>query len=76
MKQTKKREEISRRLREAVLNSGMTYLQIGQQVGTPTNVIASYMGKDRRLPSLGIFGALCRALGVSADEVLGVGEGK
>lgn len=76
MKQTKKREEISRRLREAVLNSGMTYLQIGQQVGTPTNVIASYMGKSRRLPSLETFGALCRALGVSADEVLGVGEGK
>lgn len=48
------------------------YFTIAHRVGVPTNVIASYMGKNPRLPSLETLAVLCRELHASADEVMGL----
>ena len=64
------RPQISRRLQQAILDSGMTYRQIALEVGTPTDVIASYMKRVPRMPLVETLAVLCPVLGVSADWVV------
>lgn len=77
---SKKDSAVRARLVEGVQNmirdSGLTYFTIAHRVGVPTNVIASYMGKNSRLPSLETLAVLCRELHASADEVMGLREGR
>lgn len=69
------RAQIIQRLQQAILDSGMTYHQIAEKLGTNTNVIASYMKREPRMPSVETLAALLPVLGISADwVVLGKGE--
>lgn len=69
-KGTPLREQIIRRVQQAILDSGMTYKQIAEKSGLSALVIASYMMRDPRLPSVETLAQLLPVLGVSADEIL------
>lgn len=66
------RDEVHQRLKTAILNSGMTYREIMQKAGLHINSVSKYMGKDKVMPSAESLGKICRVLGASADEILGL----
>ena len=66
------RDEIHRRLEAAILGSGLTYRQIRTRAGLHINAVSGYMSKEKRMPSVEALGKLCKVLGVSADQILGL----
>lgn len=63
--------DIQIRLREAIKNSGMTQKEIARAINVSTGTISKYMRIDK-FPSLDTFANLCKAIDVSADEILGL----
>lgn len=68
------RGQLMQGVQKMIPDSGLTYFVIAHRIGVATNVIASYMGKNPRLPSVETLAVLCRVLGVSVDEVMGLGK--
>ncbi len=62
---------IKRRLREEIKNSGLTTTEIARKVGVSPEMITQY-ATTKKLPRLDTFAALCKALDVSADYILGL----
>lgn len=65
-------EEIfKKRLKEEIINSGMTLKQIAEKVGVSPEMITQYY-TTKKLPKLDTFCSLCNVLSVSADYLLGL----
>ena len=65
------KEEIQKRLREAVEYSGLSQKEIAEKIGVNPSTVSKYMRLDK-YPSLDTFANLCLILDVSADEILGL----
>lgn len=63
--------EIKERLREEIARSGMTKAEIAKKVGVSPEMITQYCTTGK-LPRLDTFAALCEALDVSANYILGL----
>lgn len=59
------------RLRDEIKQSGMTTKAIADKIGVSPEMVTQYCTTDK-LPSLDTFAALCKALDVSADYILGI----
>ena len=68
-----RQEEITARLGEAKRRSGKTLAQLGEESGIPESTLQQYF-YNGVLPGADKLGSLCRALGASADWVLGLEE--
>ena len=69
------RDGIHLRLRNAILQSGKTHFELEEQAELGEGVVAKYARKRcKTLPTAYTLAKLCRALGVSADEILGLKE--
>lgn len=66
-------EIIKERLREVIKNSSMTTAEIAEKTGVSPEMITQYC-TTKKLPKLDTFASLCRALGVSADYILGLDD--
>lgn len=66
-------DEIKKRLREEIIHSGMTTVELARQVGVSPEMITQYC-TTKKLPRLDTFARLCRALDVSADYMLGLSD--
>ncbi len=64
-------DSIKQRLSEEIERSGLTTIEIAARVGVSPEMITQYK-TTKKLPRLDTFAALCRALDVSADEILGL----
>ena len=62
---------IEERLREEIINSGLTTVEIAKRVGVSPEMVTQYC-TTTKLPRLDTFAKLCRALDISADYVLGL----
>ena len=62
---------IKSRLREEIRNSSMTTAELAEKTGVSPEMITQYCTTEK-LPRLDTFAALCRALGTSADYILGL----
>ncbi|HIR23853.1 MAG TPA: helix-turn-helix transcriptional regulator [Candidatus Scatosoma pullicola] len=66
-------DEIKKRLREEIIHSGMTTVELARRVGVSPEMITQYC-TTKKLPRLDTFARLCRALDVSADYMLGLSD--
>ena len=66
-------EKFTQRLTELRKENGLTQQQLAEKVGTTSDSIYSWE-KGRSQPSIEMICALCLALGVSADYLLGLAE--
>jgi transcriptional regulator with XRE-family HTH domain len=64
-------EQIRLRLCQAIEASGMTMTAIAKMVGITVATISDYKNKGK-LPSLVTFRAICKAIDISSDEILGL----
>lgn len=64
-------EFIKKRLTEEIKQSGLSTKEIAQRVGVSPEMITQYT-TTKKLPRLDTFARLCRALHLSADEILGI----
>ena len=64
-------ELLKSRLREELKQSGLTTIEIAKRVGVSPEMITQYT-TTKKLPRLDTFMRLCRALDLSADEILGL----
>ena len=62
-------EDISKKLAEAIKQSGYTQKQIAEQVGVTQQQISSYI-KGKNLPSLDTLSKLCAFLDLDSNEIL------
>lgn len=62
---------IKQRLREEIRTSGLTTAEIARRVGVSPEMITQYT-TTKKLPKPDTFAALCKALDVSADYILGI----
>ncbi len=62
---------IKQRLREEIINSGLTTVEISKRIGVSPEMVTQYCTTDK-LPRLDTFAKLCKALDISADYVLGL----
>lgn len=65
--------EIQRRLREEIINSGLTQKEIAQAIGVSPQTVSRYM-RDDIFPALDTLAKLCQLLDISADYILGIKE--
>lgn len=65
------KKQITYRLCTARINSGKAYRQLAEETGIALNTLDAYMNKGT-MPGADKLAALCQALGVSADWVLGL----
>ena len=65
--------EIQRRLREEIINSGLTQKEIAQAIGVSPQTFSRYM-RDDIFPALDTLAKLCQLLDISADYILGIKE--
>lgn len=68
-------ETFGERLRRLRTAAGLTQEQVAEGAGVPLTSLRNWE-RDRREPSVTTGAALARALGVSADELLGMGAGQ
>lgn len=61
--------DISKRLAEAIMQSGMTQTEIAGRIGVRQQQISSYI-KGKTLPALDTLSKLCTALDLDANEIL------
>ncbi len=64
-------DEIQKRLREAIAQSGISQKDIADKLGINPSTVSKYMRLDK-YPSLDTFANICEVLDVSADEILGL----
>lgn len=62
---------IQKRLREAIIQSGLTQVEIAEKLGIASQTVSKYM-KQNVFPSLDTFARLCVIIDASADEILGI----
>lgn len=75
-KENPTRDGIHLRLRNAIMQSGKTYADLEEQAELGEGVVAKYARKRCiTLPTAYTLAKLCRAMGVSADEILGLKGG-
>lgn len=65
--------EIQRRLREEIINSGLTQKEIAQAISVSPQTVSRYMHDDI-FPALDTLAKLCQLLDISADYILGIKE--
>lgn len=65
--------EIQRRLREEIINSGLTQKEIAQAIGVSPQTVSRYM-RDDIFPALDTLAKLCQLLDIAADYILGIKE--
>lgn len=68
---TRKQSTLGDRLRAMRLDRGLTHEQLAQAAGLTLNTVQT-LQSGRRVPGAETIVALCRALGCSADELLGL----
>ena len=61
--------DISKKLAEAIQQSGVTQTEIAQKVGVRQQQISSYI-KGKTLPALDTLSRLCTVLDLDANEIL------
>ena len=61
--------DISKRLAEAIIQSGLTQTEIAIKIGVRQQQISSYI-KGKTLPALDTMSKLCSVLDLDANEVL------
>ena len=61
--------DISKRLAEAIMQSGMTQTEIAVRIGVRQQQISSYI-KGKTLPALDTLSKLCTVLDLDANEIL------
>ena len=64
-------DEIQKRLREAIMQSGISQKDLADKLGINPSTVSKYMRLDK-YPSLDTFANICEVLDVSADEILGL----
>lgn len=64
-------EKLKKRLAEEIARSGLTTAELARRVGVSPEMITQYK-TTKKLPSLDTFMKLCKELGVSADDLLGL----
>ena len=62
---------IKTRLREEIINSGLTTVEIAKGIGVSPEMVTQYC-TTTKLPRLDTFAKLCKALDLSADYILGL----
>ena len=62
---------IKTRLREEIINSGLTTVEITKRIGVSPEMVTQYC-TTTKLPRLDTFAKLCKALDLSADYILGL----
>ena len=65
------KKEISERLYLKIKASKMNLVDIANQIGVTQSIISQYY-HNGKLPSLETFARLCKVIGASADEILGL----
>lgn len=65
------KQEIGKRLCIKIKESKMNLSDIAKQIGVTQSIISQYYHNDK-LPSLETFARLCKVIGASADEILGL----
>lgn len=65
------KNDIQKRLKEAILKSSLTQAEIAAKLNVSTSTISKYMNSNK-CPSLKTFAKLCDALNISADIILGL----
>ena len=63
--------EISKRLAEAIRQSGCTQREIAEKIGVRQQQISIYI-QGKTLPALDTLARLCVALDLDANEILGI----
>ena len=66
-------DDIKLRLRDAIKNSGLSQKEIARRVGIHPSTVSKYARMEKH-PSIDTLAALCRALGVSSDRILGLDD--
>ena len=61
--------DISKRLAEAIIQSGLTQTEIATKIGVRQQQISSYI-KGKTLPALDTMSKLCSVLDLDANEIL------
>lgn len=61
--------DISKRLAEAIIQSGLTQMEIATKIGVRQQQISSYI-KGKTLPALDTMSKLCSVLDLDANDVL------
>ena len=64
-------DEIQKRLREAIAQSGISQKDLADKLGINPSTVSKYM-RLNKYPSLDTFANICEVLDVSADEILGL----
>ena len=64
-------DEIQKRLREAIMQSGISQKDLADKLGINPSTVSKYM-RLNKYPSLDTFANICEVLDVSADEILGL----
>lgn len=66
-------DEIQIRLRDAIKSSGLSQKEVARRVGVNPSTVSKYVRMEKH-PSIDTFTVLCRVLGVSSDQILGLDE--
>ena len=64
-------DDIQKRLREAISQSGISQKELAEKLGINPSTVSKYM-KLNKYPSIDTFANLCDIIDVSADEILGL----
>ncbi len=65
------KEEIEKRLSDAIKQSGLTQEYIAETLGIKLTKVVKYVS-GKSLPRVNTFANLCALLGISASEILGI----
>lgn len=66
-------EEIQKRLREVIKNSGIPQKEIAKAIGVSEQTVSKYMCKNI-FPALDTLAKLCKFLDVKSDYILGINQ--
>ena len=64
-------ENIRQRLIKAIQESGISQTEIAKKANITSASLSDYIHKGK-LPSLTTFALICKAIDISADEILGI----
>ena len=64
-------DEIQKRLRDEIRQSGMSQKEIAFKIGINPSTLSKYMRLDV-YPSIETFAMICRVIDVSSDDILGL----
>ena len=64
-------ENIQKRLRECIANSGISQKDIAKAIGVSPQTVSKYMKKDI-FPALDTFAKICKFIDVKSDYILGI----